>query len=231
MALQNRPDRRYSYRILFIPATIGSIAWLWKNEGNVDRIKHGLVVTCVGDGGPFTYKRSRRGDAEIDHAVALGLKHSVSDYRVRDFFPYGYDERQYCSPGFDLPVGCLMRSPHGEYCEYHTSGDNLDFVRSEYLQQSLEQYLNVVEIIEGNDRYVSRNPKCEPQLGKRGLYKAMGGDDGKGDRQLAMLWVLNLADGRHTLIDMAERSGIDFPLLKRMADTLCEHGLLEVHRG
>jgi aminopeptidase-like protein len=159
------------------------------------------------------------------------LTHSNKDHRVKEFFPYGYDERQYCSPGFNLPVGCLMRSPHGEYEEYHTSADNLDFVRPEYLLESLEQYLNVIELVEGNTLYVSKNPKCEPQLGKRGLYKAIGGDDGQGGQQLAMLWVLNLADGRHTLLDMAERTGIDFRLLKRIADTLCESGLLEVQKG
>ncbi|MFC1771738.1 DUF4910 domain-containing protein [Pseudomonadota bacterium] len=225
--LEKRKHLRYSYRLLFIPATIGSIAWLWKNEKQVNRIKHGLVVTCVGDGGRFTYKRSRRSNVEIDRAVVHSLQSSNMDYRIKEYFPYGYDERQYCSPGFDLPVGCLMRSPHGEYAEYHTSADNLDFVRAEFLQESLEQYLNVIDIIEGNVTYVSKNMKCEPQLGKRGLYKAIGGDDGRGNQQLAMLWVLSLSDGKHTLLDMAERSGMDFRLLKKTADVLFEHGLLE----
>ena len=229
-ALKKRRHLRYSYRLLFIPATIGSIAWLSKNEKNVHRIKHGLVATCVGDGGRFTYKKSRRGNTEVDRAAIHCLQHSNSDYLVKEFFPYGYDERQYCSPGFDLPVGCLMRSPHGEYAEYHTSADNLDFVRAEYLQESLELYLNVISVIEGNIVYVSKNLKCEPQLGKRGLYKAIGGDDGQGDRQLAMLWVLNLADGKHALLDMAERSGMDFRLLGKIAGTLCENGLLEVQK-
>ena len=229
--LKQKARLRYSYRLLFIPATIGSIAWLWKNERSVDRIRHGLVVTCVGDAGRFTYKKSRRANAEIDRAVVQSLLHSGRKHTVKEFFPYGYDERQYCSPGFNLPVGCLMRSPHGEYDEYHTSADNLDFVRPEYLQESLEQYLDVIEILEGNALYVSNNQKCEPQLGKRGLYKAIGGGDGQGGQQLAMLWVLNLADGSHTLLDMAEKTGMDFRLLKRIADTLCESGLLVEQKG
>ena len=122
--LSSRP-RRYSYRFLFIPGTIGSITWLARNEEQASRIRHGLVVTGVGDPGPFTYKRSRRGDAEIDRAAAHVLRHAGGPYTIRDFSPYGYDERQFCSPGFNLPVGCLMRTPHGEYPEYHTSADDL----------------------------------------------------------------------------------------------------------
>jgi aminopeptidase-like protein len=118
---------RYTYRFLFIPGTIGSIAWLCLNEEKTERIKHGLVAACVGDSGASTYKKSRRGNAEIDQAVAHVLKTSGKEYQIVDFFPYGYDERQYCSPGFNLPVGCLMRTPHGKYPEYHTSADNLEF--------------------------------------------------------------------------------------------------------
>jgi aminopeptidase-like protein len=227
--LKGQSDLRYSYRILFIPATIGSIAWLAKNEESVHLVKHGLVVTCVGDGGRFTYKKSRQGDAEIDRAAIYALQRSNRDCQIKEFFPYGYDERQYCSPGFDLPVGCLMRSPHGEYPEYHTSADNLDFVRAEYLQESLQQYMELIEIIESNVILVSTNMKCEPQLGKRGLYKLIAGDDGQGHQQLAMLWVLNLADGRHTLLDMADRAGMDFRMLKNIANDLIKAGLLKKH--
>src|SRR4026207_1013362 len=117
-------DRRYSYRFLFIPGTIGSITWLATHEQVIPRIKHGFVLTGVGDAGPFTYKRSRRGDAEVDHVMAQVRKQAGEPYKLIDFFPYGYDERQYCSPGFNLPVGCLMRTPHGEYPEYHTPADS-----------------------------------------------------------------------------------------------------------
>jgi aminopeptidase-like protein len=224
--LADLPRRRYSYRFLFIPGTIGSITWLARSTDKVGRIRHGLVVTCVGDSGPFTYKKSRRGDAEIDRAVAHVLQHSGRPHVQQEFFPYGYDERQYCSPGFNLPVGCLMRSPHGTFPEYHTSADNLEFVRPENLQESLERYIEVIEVLEGNRTYVNLNPNCEPQLGKRGLYSAIGGDSEAARRQLAMLWVLNLSDGEHSLLDIAERSAVMFRDVLSMAQLLQQHGLL-----
>lgn len=229
LASQGTP--RYSYRFLFIPGTIGSITWLAQNEARAGRIRHGLVVTCVGDGGPFTYKQSRRGDAEIDRAARHVLKHSGAAFTVQEFFPYGYDERQYCSPGFDLPVGCLMRSPHGSFPEYHTSADNLDFVRPEHLAESLVCYLNVVQVLEHNRTCVNLNPKCEPQLGKRGLYQAIGGDSEAAKKQLAMLWVLNLSDGRHSLLDIAEKADIPFRLIHATAEVLTNHGLLRDATG
>ncbi|MBH0208085.1 MAG: DUF4910 domain-containing protein, partial [Nitrospira sp.] len=161
--------RRYSYRFLFIPGTIGSIAWLAQNEQTVSRIRHGLVVTGVGDAGNVTYKKSRQGNAEIDRAMTHVLRHAGEAHSIIDFFPYGYDERQYCSPGFNLPVGCFMRTPHGQYPEYHSSADNLDLIRPESLSGSYEHCLKVFELLEGNRVYVNQSPKCEPQLGRRGL--------------------------------------------------------------
>lgn len=224
--LSTRP-RRYSYRFLFIPGTIGSIAWLCLNEDKAQRIKHGLVAACVGDPGKTTYKRSRGGDAEIDRAVAHILKHSGQDYEITDFSPYGYDERQYGSPGFNLPVGCLMRTPHGRYPEYHTSADDLAFVRPASLVDSLMKYLAVFRVLENNRAYINLNPKCEPQLGKRGLYRLMGGDREAAFDQMSLLWVLNLSDGRHTLLDIAERSGYTFAVIHRAAVALQESGLLQ----
>ena len=224
--LASRP-RRYSYRVLFVPGTIGSITWLAQNEHRVSRIKHGLVLTGVGDGGTFTYKRSRRGDAEIDRAAAHVLRHADGPHRVVDFTPYGYDERQYCSPGFDLPVGCFMRTPHGEYREYHTSADDFGFVTPAALEESLGACQRIVEVLEGNVRYANQNPKCEPQLGKRGLYRSVGGGLDPASREMAMLWVLNLSDGRHTLLDIAERAALPFAALRDAATALAEHGLLK----
>lgn len=218
---------RYSYRFLFIPGTIGSITWLSLNEQNVSRIKHGLVAACLGDSGKFTYKKSRQGDAEIDRAVTHVLKTSGHDYEILDFIPFGYDERQYCSPGFDLPVGCFMRTPHGRYPEYHTSADNLEFVRPEYLSDSFAKMLSVVYILENNKRFVNQNPKCEPQLGKRGLYQMVGGQKEKKERELAMLWILNLSDGSNTLLDIADRSGLEFAVIKEAADALVKSDLLK----
>lgn len=219
-------EREYSYRFLFIPGTIGSIAWLARNEERTARIRHGLTIACVGDGGKFHYKRSRRGEAEIDHAVIEALRHRPEGFEVRDFSPYGYDERQYCSPGFNLPVGGLSRTPHGQFPEYHTSADNLDFVRPESLAASLHGFLSVFSVLEGNKRYLNTNPKCEPQLGRRGLYRAVGGHADAGQRELAMLWTLNLSDGERSLLQIAERSQLPFPLVRQAADALSEHGLL-----
>ncbi|MGD9239887.1 MAG: DUF4910 domain-containing protein, partial [Desulfobacterales bacterium] len=165
---------KYSYRFLFIPGTIGSITWLALNKKSASKIKHGLVVACVGDAGNFTYKKSRIGNAEIDKIVEYALQNSAKDFKVIDFFPYGYDERQYCSPGFNLPVGCLMRTPHGGYPEYHTSADNLEFVNPDNLSTSLALYLDVLNILEENVKYINLNPLCEPHLGKRGLYQHIG---------------------------------------------------------
>lgn len=218
---------RYSYRFLFIPGTIGSITWLALNESRVSHIKHGLVVACVGDPGKSSYKTSRRGDADIDRAVLHVLQHSGKSYDVYDFSPYGYDERQYCSPGFNLPVGSLTRTPHGRYPEYHTSADNLDLVQPEYLADSFAKYLAVVEILEHNRKYVNTNPKCEPQLGKRGLYGTFGGKKDTKTHEMAMLWVLNLSDGDHALLDIAERSGLEFSIISTAADALRQSELLE----
>jgi aminopeptidase-like protein len=219
---------RYTYRFLFIPGTIGSIAWLCLNEGKIERIRHGLVAACVGDAGISTYKKSRRGNAEVDRAAAHVLKTSGKQYQIVEFFPYGYDERQYCSPGINLPVGCLMRTPHGKYPEYHTSADNLEIVKPEALEDSFRNYLRVVYVLERNRTYVNRLPKCEPQLGKRGLYADVGGVADTAARQLAMLWVLNGSDGDYTLLDIAERSGMKFENLQDAADLLADNGLLEI---
>lgn len=229
-SVQDMP-RRYSYRFLFIPGTIGSITWLARNEDKVNRIKHGLVVACVGDPGHSTYKKSRQGEAEIDRAVLHVLRHSGQTYEVHGFSPYGYDERQYCSPGFNLAVGCLSRTPHGCYPEYHTSADNLDLVQPEYLQDSLEKYLAVIQVLEHNRTYINLNPKCEPQLGKRGLYGAFGGRKEAKNLELALLWVLNYSDGEHDLLEIADLAGMPFSMIQEAAQALIKAQLLsEVRR-
>ncbi|HSR92983.1 MAG TPA: DUF4910 domain-containing protein [Gemmatimonadales bacterium] len=224
--LAARPRRRYSYRFLFIPGTIGSITWLARNEELASRIANGLVAANLGDSGAFHYKRSRQGNAEIDRVVTAVLKASGEPFDVEDFVPFGYDERQYCSPGFDLPVGSLTRTPWGRYPEYHTSADDLGFVRSASLAGSLQTYLKVIDVLEGNRRYLNLNPKCEPQLGRRGLYRTIGGDDAGRARELALLWVLNQSDADHSLLDIAERSGVSFADLREAADALLAAGLL-----
>lgn len=218
----------YSYRFLFIPGTIGSITWLWLNKTTcTNNIKHGLVVNCVGDSGKFIYKRTRKNHAEIDRAVTYCLKNSGYEFEVIDFFPYGYDERQFCSPGFNLPVGCLSRSTHGRYPQYHTSADNFDIISPSNLRDSFIVYNAVIDLIDNNKNFSRVNPFCEPQLGKRGLYDKIGARSGSKQDQLAMLWILNLADGQHSLLDMAEKSGIDFSILKEVAHLLRDNELIQ----
>jgi aminopeptidase-like protein len=219
-------QRRYSYRFLFVPGTIGSITWLARNETGLARITHGLVLATVGDAGPVRYKRSRRGNAMIDRVAAHVLRTSGVPHAIVDFSPWGYDERQYCSPAFDLPVGCLSRTPHDEYPEYHTSADDLTLVSPGALAASLDTVLAILEALEHDGTYVNTSPRGEPQLGRRGLYRAMGGGPGVADDQLAMLWVLNLSDGRSSLLDIAERSGCPFASVRRVARMLEQAGLL-----
>lgn len=218
--------RRHTVRVLFIPGTIGSITWLAQHEATAARVRHGLVLTCLGDAGAVTYKQTRRGTAPVDQAAAHVLQHTGRPFTIDAFSPWGYDERQYSSPGFDMPVGCLMRTPHGRFPEYHTSADNLDLVRPESLADSLETALEIVRVVDRDARYSNLNPKCEPQLGRRGLYGAIGGVPNAPRRQMAMLWVLNLSDGRHSLLDIADRAGMPFDAVDEAADLLLQHGLL-----
>ncbi len=212
---------RYSYRFLFIPGTIGAITWLCRNMDSVAWIKHGLVLTGVGDCGQITYKKSRRGNAEIDRVSSHVLRQSADNYSIEDFSPYGYDERQYCSPGFNLPVGRFSRTPYARYPEYHTSADNLDFVSPGPLSEIFERLKSIFRILEGNKTYINLAPYCEPQLGTRGLYDQIS------PNQMAMLWTLNFSDGRHSLLDIAERSAIGFQETRKAADLLHQAGLLK----
>ncbi len=225
-ALLQNLSLRYSYRFLWVPGTIGSITWLALNEANLPRIKHGLVLSCLGDPGKFTYKRSRRGDAEIDRAAEHMLTHGGNEFNVLDFAPHGYDERQYCSPGINLPVGCFMRTPNGCYPEYHTSADDLSLITPSALGESLVGLLRVIRILEENQGYVNLNPKCEPQLGRRGLYGQLGGMKDTAVLERAMLWVLNFSDGRHDLLDIAVRSGIALEQIRKATEALRGAGLL-----
>jgi aminopeptidase-like protein len=227
-ALLNEARRTFSYRLLFIPGTIGSLTWLARNKQRVDRIVAGLVLACLGDSAPLTYKRSRRGDASIDRAAAYALPRADAGARLVDFIPWGWDERQFNSPGFDLPVGCLSRSREGEYDEYHSSADDLDLVRPQALEHAVAAVMQLIDVLEADRRYTNLAPEGEPQLGRRGLYPTVGGKAAE-DEQLAMLWVLNQSDGRKSLLDIAERSGLpvsiirDVALRLQRADLLAEH--------
>ena len=244
---------KYSYRFLFIPETIGAITWLSQNESNVKKIKHGLVAYCVGDPGNSSYKKSRQGNAEIDQIVMEVLKDTGEEHKVVDFFPTGSDERQFCSPGFNLPVGALVRTFAPEFSEYHTSADNTEFVKAQYLGDTLSKYVKVItkleenfgkfkpndkeklgkSIKEKNDRiFLNLNPKCEPQLGKQKLYHDIGSQiPSQGGKkiinQFALLWVLNYSDGFHYLSDIVKLSGYDLTDIENAADALVESHLLK----
>ncbi|MEU4967976.1 DUF4910 domain-containing protein [Streptomyces smyrnaeus] len=217
----------YTYRFLFAPGTIGAITWLARNAERVDQVRHGLVLACAGDPGRLTYKQSRRGDAEIDRVLRHVLTVSERPHHVNEFTPYGYDERQFCSPGFDLGVGSLSRTPYAGYPEYHTSADNLDFVSPEAMADTLAVCREACAVLDRNRRYVNLSPYGEPQLGRRGLYDSLGGRSDAKQAQLAMLWVLSLSDGEHSLLDVAERSGLPFDTVAAAADALHGAGLLK----
>jgi aminopeptidase-like protein len=219
------PPPRHTVRFVYAPGTIGAITWLARNRDTAGRIKHGMTLTCLGDDHPFTYKRTVAADATIDRAAAHVLAHDSPDNAVIDFFPYGYDERQYNAPGFRLPVGSLMRGRHGQFPEYHTSGDDLSFVTGERMAHSLDVLAAIVGVVDADRRLLNTEPYGEPQLGRRGLYGAVGGQN-LPDGQLAMLWVLNLSDGEHSLLDIAERAGLPFETVRATAGLLEEHGLL-----
>jgi len=249
-------SNKYSIRFLFVPETIGAISWLSKNEKNLSKIKYGLVATCVGDSGNFTYKKSRYGNAAIDEIVTDVLRKNNLKCNILDFFPWGSDERQFCSPGFNLPVGSLMRSMYGGsvFPEYHTSGDDLNFVKKEFLADSFWYYTQIIynieqkfgiainnigekNILQKSEKYektskkfLNTNPKCEPQLGKRGLYHLIGGKNTNymdRNREFTMFWILNLSDGNYSLVDIARISKIDLETIETTANILHQNGLLK----
>lgn len=221
-----RRKNRYSYRFLWIPGTIGSITWLALNQNSVAKIKCGLVASLLGDSGDFTYKKTRRGATELDYLVPYALERYGVPYRTIEFSPYGYDERQFCSPGFNLEVGSLTRSVFGSFPEYHTSADNLDFIHADNLTASLKVYATVIDLLESSQYFQSLSPCGEPQLGKRGLYAAIGGLRNDVDNTMAMLWLLNSADSRQSLYTIAQKSGIPHDALIEVAQTLIEHQLI-----
>ena len=224
---------RLSYRFLFIPGTIGAIAWLALNESRLSNIKAGLVAALLGDGASFTYKKTRDGNAIIDRVMTHYLKYSGKDYKLIDFSPYGYDERQFNSPGINLPIGSLTRSQYGQYPQYHTSADNLELVTAEAVEASLRAYLSVADILDNNIAYINQYPNCEPQLGKRGIYKIINGQDLQETelKKMAVLWCLNLSDGNHSLLDIADKAKIPFETIKHIAASLEDSGLLKRSRN
>ena len=227
---RERGGLRHGIRFVFVPGTIGAITWLAMNQPLIPNILGGLVLSGIGDRGPLTYKRSRRGDGLIDRLFERRLV-TQSRATIRPFIPYGYDERQYCSPGIDIDAGCLMRTPYGEYPEYHSSGDNLALISADSLAESFAVCAEVLADAQCVDRYLNLSPKCEPQLGRRGLYDNVGGENQSKDAQLALLWLLSYSDGRHSTLDIHELSGIDLDILARTAARLQAADLLAIDRS
>ena len=171
--------------------------------------------------------RSRRNNADIDRVVTRVLDELGPEHVIREFSPYGYDERQFCSPGFNLPVGRFSRSEYGTYPQYHTSADDLQFVSPDSLSQSLAILIRVVQVLERNRSYRNLQPWCEPQLGRRGLYDDLEQLGDTEQIKMALLWALNLSDGSHDLLDIATRAGLPFTTIAAAADLLEEAELLE----
>ncbi len=218
-----REHRRYTYRFVFAPGTIGSLLWLSQNPDVWPRVRHGLVLTGLGGGGRLVYKQTRRADATVDRAAGHVVRRHGGE--VRAYSPYGYDERQYNAIGFGLEVGLVSRTPHGEFPEYHTSADDLSFVGPDELEESYAAVLEVIDILERDRRHTNLSPYGEPQLGRRGLYPTTGGRSAS-DAVMAMLWMLGYADGEHSTLDVAETSGVAFGELEQAAAVLREAGLL-----
>lgn len=224
--LKEKKNLRYSYRFLFVPETIGSIYTLWKKGKFFKKnLKAGYIVTCVGDKGKFTYKKSAKGDTLADRAAICALKDSKKEYELVDFYPTGSDERQYCSPGFDLPVGSLMRTRYGYYSQYHTSKDDKSVICFESLKQSIDMYLSIINLIEHNEKLVNQKPYCEPKLSKYGLYPTLS-QKYIAEQTRAIAWILNQSNGKNDLIDIVNKSGISLELAYELVEKLKEKGIL-----
>ena len=223
------PERRLTYRFVFAPETIGAVAYLDRmGDHLLARMEAGFVLTCIGTKAPFTLKRSRRGDSLADRAAEQILaRRPGAPPKILDFFPTGSDERQYCSPGFNLPVAMIARSLYGDYPEYHTSLDNRDFVSFEAIVGSVDACFDICFALDRNIRYRNIVAKGEPQLGRRGLMATLGAQRSIEDEFKAMHWLLNLADGEHDLLSIAERGGADLRLLDRLAEKCKAAGILE----
>ena len=240
----------FSYRFLFIPETIGAITWLSKNKKNLSQIKSGLVVTCVGGNGIFTYKKTRNNDSEIDNITIDVLKKTKKEFQIRNFFPYGSDERQYSSPGINLPIGVFMRTPYYEFKQYHTADDNLNSIKKFALNDSLIMLLKIILEIEKkkplfkqtqknkilkskSEVYQNLNPNCEPQLGRRNLYRNMSKrrlvdkNDSENMVELSICWILNFSDGLHSLKEISQKSNLPLKLIQKTAKLLVEKKLLK----
>lgn len=228
--LSSLPDRRFTYRIVFVPETIGALVYLSRNLDVMRRETiAGYVVTCVGDDRAYSFLRSRQGDTLADRVVNAVMRSHSPDHVEYSYLDRGSDERQYCSPGIDLPVASIMRTRYNSYPEYHTSLDDLTLVTPTGLQGGFDVLRKCIELIEANRTYRATT-LGEPQLGRRGLYPTLS-TRGSGFSVRTMMNVLAYADGTRDLVAIAEHAGIDPEEAVSIAVRLKEAGLLELIDG
>lgn len=225
--LKSLPIRRYTYRIIFIPETIGSITYLSQNlEHLKKRVIAGFNISCVGDNRTFSYVASRYGNTLADKLAKNVLRFYYPEYKEYSFLKRGSDERQYNAPGVDLPVCAICRSKYGEYPEYHTSKDNLDFISPEGLAGSFDVYKQCIIALENNYKYKVK-VLCEPQLGKRGLYPTIS-QKGSSKVVKTMTDFIAYADGNNDLIDIGNIIGVPVEELVPIIKNLIDNDLIEV---
>ncbi len=225
-SMSDRRNLKHTYRFLFVPETIGAITWISQNQKRLNKVIAGVNLTCTGNKGELTFKRSRVETSLSDNAMRKSLDDIGISYNEVGFSPTGSDERQYCSPGINLPVVTIMRSPPGEFEEYHTSADNFDAISVESLEEVFEVCSGYIDVLERNDSYINTYSKCEPQLGKRGLYRKVGGQRVNQVSQTAIKWVLSYSDGSNDLLGISNRSGIRMKEIASAADALEKQGII-----
>ncbi|MDF2452225.1 MAG: hypothetical protein K0S26_1729 [Bacteroidota bacterium] len=226
--LASQPNRKYSYRFVIVPETIGTIAFLADNKDDViQNVKAGYVLTCCGTDKPFVFKKSRRENSLADEMALHVLKHSGKKYSVLDFDPLGSDERQYCSPGFNLPVASLMRSKYHDYPEYHTSLDNKALISFEAMAETVQMYFSIVKAMEVNGYYKNTIQFCEPNMGKRGLYEDLSGALTMPQQLSTRMRLINYMDGKTSLLEFCERYQLNIADLRNEIDLLIQKGVLE----
>lgn len=226
-ALEKMKNRKYSYRFIIAPETIGAICNLHQNkEALLKNVKAGYIFTCCGDDGPLTYKSTRADETRINKITNHVLKHSGEEYRIRPFDPLGSDERQYASPGFNLPVGVMMRTPYSEYPEYHTSLDNKNLMDFEKMETLITLMVNMVKAFEMNSNYENKIKYCEPFLGKRNLYEELSTERSHSDTIKMRMRLLNFLDGTRDLVDVCDRYGYYILDLQEEVTQLIEHQLI-----
>jgi aminopeptidase-like protein len=223
--LSEMPRRRYTYRVLFIPETIGSITYLATHLEHLRKhVIAGYVVTCVGDDKAYSYLPTRAGETLSDKVALHVLKHIDPDFKRFSFLDRGSDERQYNAPGVDLPIAQMMRTKYAEYSEYHTSLDDLSFISPAGLEGGYNALATAIRIIEHN-RYPMVTTICEPQLGKRGLYPPVT-EPGYYDSLKSMCDMIAYSDGTRSLLEIAEILGVPMPDLIPIYHRLLEKGVL-----